>query len=247
MDLARLIQHPEQLDKETLYDLRSYLALHPCVQPARLLLLQNLYLLHDATFDEELRRSAIYITDRRKIFNLIEAAHYQLRHTEKHTQDKTNAGDRTISLIDDFLSSIPEKEEDKSKKRKPTPADAAYDYVAYLLESEEDDKNGGTDETPQMKGQSLIDDFINNDSGKITLKDEPEYVPEMTDDSESSQQSDSGYFTETLAKIYIKQGRYEKALEIIRNLRQNYPQKNVYYADQMRFLEKLIINNKLNN
>jgi len=98
-----------------------------------------------------------------------------------------------------------------------------------------------------MKGQSLIDDFINNDSGKITLKDEPEYVPEMTDDSESSQQSDSGYFTETLAKIYIKQGRYEKALEIIRNLRQNYPQKNVYYADQMRFLEKLIINNKLNN
>ena len=55
MDLATLIKHPERLDKDTLYDLRSYLALHPCVQPARLLLLQNLYLLHDSTFDEELR------------------------------------------------------------------------------------------------------------------------------------------------------------------------------------------------
>ena len=28
-----------------------------------------------------------------------------------------------------------------------------------------------------MKGQSLIDDFINNDNGKIKLKEEPEYKP----------------------------------------------------------------------
>ena len=48
------------MDKETLYDLRSLLALYPYYQPARLLLLQNLYLLHDPSFDEELRRSAVY-------------------------------------------------------------------------------------------------------------------------------------------------------------------------------------------
>lgn len=245
MDLATLIKHPERLDKDTLYDLRSYLALHPCVQPARLLLLQNLYLLHDSTFDEELRRSAIYITDRRKIFNLIEAAHYQLRHTEKKPAEKAPQGDRTISLIDDFLNSIPDKDDEKTKreKRKPTPADAAYDYVAYLLETSDDDESS-EDTTPKMKGQNLIDDFINNDSGKITLKDEPEYVPEITDDNDSGGDSDSGYFTETLAKIYIKQGHYEKALEIFRNLGAARTKHNLYYADQMRFLEKLIANNK---
>jgi predicted Zn-dependent protease len=51
------------------------------------------------------------------------------------------------------------------------------------------------------------------------------------------------YFTETLARIYIKQGRYQKAHDIIGRLSKQYPQKNVYFADQMRFLEKLIINN----
>ena len=56
----------------------------------------------------------------------------------------------------------------------------------------------------------------------------------------------NGYFTETLAKIYIKQGNYSKALEIISQLNLNYPKKNAYFADQIRFLEKLIINNKIN-
>ena len=51
------------------------------------------------------------------------------------------------------------------------------------------------------------------------------------------------YFTETLARIYIKQGRYSKALEIIQRLSLQVPKKNAYFADQIRFLEKLIINN----
>ena len=57
---------------------------------------------------------------------------------------------------------------------------------------------------------------------------------------------EEGYFTETLARIYIKQGRYSKALEIIKRLNLIYPKKNAYFADQIRFLEKLIINNNKN-
>ena len=79
MEIVELIKHPERLDRDTLYELRSLLALYPYYQTARLLLLRNLYLLHDPTFDEELRRAAIYITDRKVLFNLVEAAHYQLR------------------------------------------------------------------------------------------------------------------------------------------------------------------------
>ena len=55
---------------------------------------------------------------------------------------------------------------------------------------------------------------------------------------------DESYFTETLAKIYVKQQRYSKALEIIKKLNLKYPKKNAYFADQIRFLEKLIINTK---
>ena len=188
MELTRLIEHPELMDKETLYDLRSLLALHPYYQTARLLMLQNLFLLHDSSFDAELRKGAIYITDRAMLFNLVEAAHYQLR-TEKPEakgipqdaplvgQEEAPQENRTISLINDFLESIPKEETDDTvQKRKPTPADAAVDYVSYLLETEQEEKQ--TSGTPQMKGQSLIDDFIQKEGGKIQLKEEISYKPE---------------------------------------------------------------------
>lgn len=256
MDVAHYINHPEDMDRETLYDFRGLLALYPYYQTVRLLLLQNLYLLHDPSFNEELRDAALYITDRKVIFNLVESAHYQLPKPERrdnaNRQTAGGQGDRTISLIDNFLQSIPEDEsggdkEKKDKKRKPTPADAAIDYVSYLLETESEEEKEENGQVPQMKGQSLIDDFINNESGKkIQLKDEPEYAPDMDEVTEEESDSNESYFTETLAKIYIKQGRYEKALEIIQRLNAKYPKQNTYVADQCRFLEKLILNNKNN-
>ena len=53
MEITELIKHPERMDRDTLYELRSILALHPYFQTVRLLMLQNLYLLHDPSFDEE--------------------------------------------------------------------------------------------------------------------------------------------------------------------------------------------------
>ncbi|WP_027449521.1 tetratricopeptide repeat protein [Xylanibacter brevis] len=256
MEIAELIKHPERLDRDTLYELRSMLALYPYFQTARLLMLQNLYLLHDPSFDTELRRAAIYITDRRVLFQMIEAAHYQLRKSSE-TTTTTQAGKgkatadtstRTLSLIDNFLDSIPkenEPETDKKKaKRKPTPADAAVDYVAYLLECEDYQEE---DSVPRLKGQSLIDSFINNDTGKIVLPETPTLRPELEEDStEEGKAAGEDYFTEALARIYIKQGNYSKALEIIQRLSLDYPKKNAYFADQIRFLEKLIINNNKN-
>ena len=249
MEIKELINHPELLDRDTLYELRSLIALYPYYQTARLLMLQNLYLLHDPTFDEELRRAAIYITDRRVLFQMIEAAHYKLRTNSQNNQRiqttpnaQTNPS-RTLTLIDNFLESIPKEEdspEEKKQKRKPTPADAAVDYVAYLLETEGDQDD---DNIPQMKGQELIDSFINNDKGRIHLAEEPLLSPQTEEMPENDEiVTDEGYFTETLARIYIKQGRYSKALEIIRRLSLVYPKKNAYFADQIRFLEKLIIN-----
>ena len=70
-----------------------------------------------------------------------------------------------------------------------------------------------------------------------------EVVPD-TEKEESDTEEGEDYFTETLAKIYVKQQRYDKALEIIKKLNLKYPKKNTYFADQIRFLEKLIINAK---
>ena len=250
MELTTLINHPERLDRDTLFELRSMLALHPYFQTARLLMLQNLYILHDASFDEELRRAAIYITNRKTIFSMVEAAHYQLRQHKATEAERPAAadGDRTATLIDSFLETIPPEEEELEKKpakRKPTPADATIDYVAYLLQSEEQDNT--QDSSPHMRGQDLIDSFLEQERGRILLSDLPIDSPqEEEEDANNSEEEE--YFTETLARIYIKQGRYQKAYDIIGRLREKYPNKNVYFADQMRFLEKLIVNsNKIKN
>ena len=254
MDIANLIQHPELLDRDTLYELRGLLALYPYYQSARLLLLQNLFLLHDPSFNEELRQAALYITDRKVIFNLVEAAHYQLPKAsaadKEARPEAARKEDRTISLIDDFLDSIPEEERpDKQKhKRKPTPADAAVDYVAYLMDVEPDCGQEMPGEMPKMFGQDLIDSFINDDKGGFQLREVPEYHPEPQPEPEKSENGvESEYFTETLARIYIKQGRYSKALEIIQRLSLQIPKKTAYFADQIRFLEKLIVNSNKNN
>lgn len=255
MEITELVNHPERLDRDSLYELRALLAVYPYFQTVRLLLLQNLYLLHDPSFDEELRRAAVYITDRKVIFNMVEGPHYKLRIAQEKTKQADTVpadGNRTISLINNFLEELPPTESTdggkEKRKRKPTPADAAVDYVAYLMETEEEgDSTVTTAEVPQLKGQNLIDNFIENDKGKIVLSDTPQFVPQLEGgDGSEEKAGEEGYFTETLARIYIKQGRYGKALEIIRRLSLSFPKKNAYFADQIRFLEKLIINNNKN-
>ena len=244
--ITELIQHPERMDRDTLYELRSLCALYPYYQTVRLLMLQNLYLLHDPTFDEELRRAAIYITDRRVLFNMIEASHYQLKPQTSRQQNASAAtaaskGSRTMSLIDNFLDSIPKEEEDTTKKkRKPTPADAAIDYVAYLLDTEEESE--AAPEVPEMPGQQLIDTFINSDKPKFVLSEAPATGSLSVEiDEIASEGVGEEYFTETLARIYIKQGRYSKALEIIQRLSLQFPKKNAYFADQTLLMIGIVL------
>ncbi|MCR4918310.1 MAG: tetratricopeptide repeat protein [Prevotella sp.] len=249
MDVTEYISHPERLDRDSLYELRSLLALYPYYQTARILLLQNLYLLHDASFDEELRRAAIYIADRRVLFQMIEAGHYQLpadkpaggsAAADADAAAASVGGDRTITLIDSFLSTIPKDddyEHHNKQPRKPTPADAAVDYVAYLMESDENWEEAAS-ATP-LRGQGLIDSFLENEGGRITLPQSPKGIA----DSET-QGDGNDVRTEALARIYIKQAHYEQARDIILQLKREKPLANGYYDDQLRFLDKLIINER---
>ena len=242
LNLADYIKHPETLDESSLEHLRKMVEDYPFFQPARLLYLRNLYQLHDAAFDGELRRAAFFLPDRRALFLLIEGVNYRLEPVKKYQPVAGEGKDRTYSLIDNFLANLPEEK----KTGRPKPVDASTDYMAYLLQSEEAPET--ITSVPKMQHQELIDDFIGQGDKRIVLADVPDedlQSPDLTTDGGEDGEED--YFTETLAKIYIKQGRYMKAMEIIRRLSLKDPKKNRYFADQIRFLEKLIINNKNKN
>ena len=257
--LYEWIKHPERLDRESLYELRSLLARYPYFQTARLLYLKNLFLLHDITFGEELRRAALYIADRRMLFSLVEGERYTWKALEKQQVPEEAIGvDRTLSLIDAFLSSLPEEQE----KEIPLPVSPVIDYSAYLMQDASQEE---TADAPKLKGQDWIDSFLEKSStepllsqpsAEVEVEEKPLVVEEekqtpVVEENDAEEEEapaevldDESYFTETLAKIYVKQQRYSKALEIIRRLNLKYPKKNAYFADQIRFLEKLIINAK---
>lgn len=237
--LYEWIAHPELLNRDTLYELRTLLARYPYFQTVRLLYLKNLFLLHDITFGEELRRAALYIADRKVLFYLIEGERFTITPSEGKEKSSDLLGlDRTLSLIDAFLAGQPEEEQ---KDITQLPMDITTDYTSYLLT--ETEEAVPVEEIPSLKGQDLIDTFLENNSDEPLLSSQ-ERADEPELEEKEPEPEDESYFTETLAKIYVKQQRYSKALEIIKKLNLKYPKKNAYFADQIRFLEKLIINTK---
>ena len=248
MVLGTLINHPELLSRETLYELRSIVARYPYFQTARLLMLSNMYLLHDPDFGAELRRSVLYVSDRRALCRLIEGYTDRVVPEEPAVAEEPTV-DRTVSLIDAFLGTLSD-----DYASLPLVPDAVGDYATRFLmgddaplsplviegdsslEAEPDDSVGRALELMSQRdvaAESIAEPKAPSDAAALMapLSDE-----EMLDES---------YFTETLAKIYIKQRKYSRALEIIRSLYLQFPEKNAYFADQIRFLEKLIINNNL--
>ena len=221
--------------------LRQIVERYPFYQAARLLLLRSLYESHDSSFGQELRRAAVYVPSRRVLYNLIEADRLKPvpeSKVHKRTEEVEDGMDRTYSLIDNFLSTTSEPQPvKKSRSVRPT-ADASTDYMTYMLQIEED--SATSDVSPATEtvtyNQPLLDIFL--EQGKITIQEHPDEELQKPEDTTNNE-----VLTETLARIYIKQGKYDKALEIIRRISLKYPKKNRYFADQIRYLEKLIVNN----
>ena len=227
-NILHYISHPELLDRNTLYELRLVVNRHPYFDAARLLLLKNLYLLHDAELGKELRKAALYLKSRWPLYELMSG--YGTGVAREDVPEDI-AVDRTMALIDAFLDTLP-----GSSFSLEAEGAAAVDYVSAYLK----DDVASNHDVPELRGQSLIDDFLANGNERITLdfkvENEAAEVADVVEESFAEQ----SFFTETLANIYIKQGKYEKALEIIRRLCLEYPNKNRYFADQIRFLEKII-------
>ena len=228
-NLSSYILHPERLNRDTLYELRMVLAKYPCFDAARVLMLRNLYLLHDIEFGKELRKAALYLKNRRVLFELMEG--YGAPIIEEDKDDISV--DRTMSLINAFLDTLPAE-----KLSLEAEGAAAVDYASAYLEDALP-----VEESPRLRSQELIDDFLASGNEKISLQlssdAETEHLLQPVNDEEELL-PETSFFTETLANIYIKQQKYDKALEIIKRLCLEYPNKNRYFADQIRFLEKVV-------
>ena len=102
------------------------------------------------------------------------------------------------------------------------------------------------EETPEQKKQKettqkqykndLIEKFISEKPKIKTLKNS---IQQQTLPQEESKPSNS-LMTETLAKVYLQQKNYKKAIQAYKILILKNPEKSGFFADQIRAVEKLI-------
>ena len=228
------------LSEKTLPDLKQIVSDFPCFHAARLLYLKNLAVVEDLRLNVEIKKMAIHIPDRMKLFLLIEGE-------QNKKIAKTVEKEGKFDAVDHFLSKTEELENQSPEQSLIFEPSSSIDYIQWMTSDKQNDDSAQA----KFKHQELIDSFIENKSERTHRRKTIESfqsdhnTDENTDEQVKSDKSiDTSYFTETLAHVYIKQKRYEKALEIIKNLSLKYPEKNIYFADQIRFLEKLIIHTK---
>jgi len=91
------------------------------------------------------------------------------------------------------------------------------------------------DDIPRVdKKFDLIDEFIKN-SSKIKIDNKSEVKSSFKTDQKIKDE----LITETLAKIYVKQKKFNKAIKAYEILSLKYPKKSSFFADQINDIKKL--------
>ncbi|MEC7262491.1 MAG: hypothetical protein VXW38_02050 [Bacteroidota bacterium] len=91
------------------------------------------------------------------------------------------------------------------------------------------------EELERKKKFDLLDRFIQNNP-KIVPKEAPNTKIEIKD---SSKFDKNELMTETLAKVYLEQKKYKKAIQAFKILSLKYPEKSGFFADQIQAVKKL--------
>ena len=125
------------------------------------------------------------------------------------------------SLLRNWLSS------DEIKDNKVKIKSEKYSFLDWF--------DGIKDDMPKVDEKlDLIEEFIKN-SPKIKIKNDYEVKSSFKTDQKIKDE----LITETLAKIYMKQEKYNKAIKAYEILSLKYPKKSSFFADQINDIKKL--------
>jgi hypothetical protein len=234
-ELSNLISSPDLLNRESLEEVAACKAQFPYSQALRLLYLKNLFLVGD-DWQPVINETAAYVSDRRVLYNLlypIEVTEYSPTDVEAEEDPLFDFNDQDVFPPFDLIDTGEEPEEESPVSDETK----ASDLLVLELEDDEN-REPETSQTTQATKQTLIDQFI---AANPRLEPRHDKGPAVDISEESVKEHDS-IFTDTLARIYVKQGLYSKAIFAYEKLILKFPEKSDYFADQIEAIRKLTNN-----
>ena len=235
-NILEYLEDSKDFNESTVEQFEEILSEYPYFQTVAMLLTKNLFQTNIEGFKNHLPKTAALCADRKQLFYLINREKYK-NFIQKRS--KIDSSDRTEQILDSYLTTFATNRNDSVIEN--TETIVSTDYISYMQSIDEKTFEDDGIIQSEFKHQDIIDSFLEkaetNEIGLQPFQKETKKADKADVDTERN-----SFLTETLSKIYIKQKKYEQALTIIQQLSLNFPKKSAYFADQIRFLELLILN-----
>ena len=243
-DFIDILNNKKPIQQVETAELKTVVEEFPFFQSARALYLKGLKNQDSFKYNNELKLTAAHTTDRTVLFEYI---------TSKNFNEKEESIHQKIS--EKIIESAPEKVEETGiiHKEKITAATElnigkpisfniteSYSFNQWLqLSTKKPLKEVVKKEEPINKKEVIIDRFIENNPKIEPLQKDKKVTVSVTENKQ-----DSSLMTETLAKVYLEQKKYENAIQAYRILSLKYPEKSGLFADQIKAIQQLQEKNK---
>jgi hypothetical protein len=218
------LKNPEKIDKESTAALKLIIEEYPYFQSARAIYLKGLKKADSFKYNTELKATAAHTTDRTVLFDFITASTFTT--ITKSTKEPYQQTPQK-SFSDDTKDIIEELSIGKPIKFTTTESHSFNEWLQLATYK----KIERTDEITPKKtdNSSIIDRFIKKNP-KISRVEKHAETPVKTTENNS----DSHVMTETLAKVYLEQKKFENAIKAYEILSLKYPEKSGFFADQIK-------------
>jgi len=227
------LKNAELIDKESTAALKLVIEEYPYFQSARAIYLKGLKKADSFKYNTELKITAAYTTDRTVLFDFITSDNFSVNtqsiDTNHQQVPQENISDNTEIIIEELSIGKPIKF--------TTSESHSFNEWLQLATYKKIER---TDEVIPKKidNSSIIDRFIKKNP-KISRVQKHAEVPVKTTESNS----ESHVMTETLAKVYLEQKKFENAIKAYEILSLKYPEKSGFFADQIKAVKELQENN----